>query len=149
MRLQIAWIQSGRGKDKSAAIQSLTADYVKRIRRYTPLDTQELKDEGAVFKLRDQGSGTRAVVLLDSCGKLFSSEELAAFLATHRTRGTQQLTFAVGGPDGFRQESRSAADAVISLGRVTLPHELARVVLLEQIYRAFTILAGHPYHTGH
>ena len=59
------------------------------------------------------------------------------------------LVFAVGGADGFTMETKSAASRLISLGKITLPHDLARVVLLEQIYRAFTILKGHPYHSGH
>jgi 23S rRNA (pseudouridine1915-N3)-methyltransferase len=87
--------------------------------------------------------------LLDSRGKQLSSEELARFLDDHQSRGTQQLLFAVGGPDGFSVEARKAAAFQLSLGKMTLPHELARVILLEQLYRAFTILKGHPYHTGH
>ena len=59
------------------------------------------------------------------------------------------LLFAIGGADGFSEEARRQAGFVLSLGRMTLPHELARVVLLEQLYRAFTILKNHPYHVGH
>jgi 23S rRNA (pseudouridine1915-N3)-methyltransferase len=59
------------------------------------------------------------------------------------------VLFAIGGANGFTAEGRKAAAARLSLGKMTLPHELARVVLLEQLYRAFTILQGHPYHTGH
>ena len=59
------------------------------------------------------------------------------------------LLFAIGGADGFSDEARRQASLVLSLGKMTLPHELARVVLLEQIYRAFTILSNHPYHLGH
>ena len=87
--------------------------------------------------------------MLDSRGKQLSSEELAQLIETHQTRGTQQLLFAVGGADGFSAEARKAAALQLSLGKMTLPHELARVILLEQLYRAFTILKGHPYHTGH
>jgi 23S rRNA (pseudouridine1915-N3)-methyltransferase len=89
------------------------------------------------------------LVLLDSRGRPFSSEEFAEFLRRHQQRGTQALIFAIGPADGFTETARRAAGAHISLGRITLSHELARVVLLEQIYRAFTILAGHPYHLGH
>jgi len=88
-------------------------------------------------------------VALDSRGKQLSSEELAKFIDQHQERGTQELIFAIGPADGWTDETRSQAGLLLSLGRMTLPHELARVVLLEQIYRAYTILKGHPYHTGH
>ncbi len=78
-----------------------------------------------------------------------SSEEFASWLGMHIDRGTPSLLFAVGGADGFADATRKSASQQISLGKMTLPHELARVVLLEQIYRAFTILKGHPYHMGH
>jgi 23S rRNA (pseudouridine1915-N3)-methyltransferase len=151
MKLRIAWIQAKPGKDKSSATASLTADYLKRLARYIPVETAELPNEASLFKQLDKSSGRTAplVVLLDSRGKQFSSEELAKFIDDHQTRGTQQLLFAVGGADGFSTEARKAAGIQISLGKMTLPHELARVILLEQLYRAFTILKGHPYHTGH
>jgi 23S rRNA (pseudouridine1915-N3)-methyltransferase len=88
-------------------------------------------------------------VLLDSRGKQFSSEEFAQFLQNHQDRSSQPLILVVGAADGFSDQARKSASAVLSLGRMTLAHELARVVLLEQVYRAFTILKGHPYHTGH
>ena len=89
------------------------------------------------------------LVLMDSRGKQFSSEEFARFLGDYQDRNPLPLVFAVGPADGFSEEARSAAQHTISLGRMTLAHELARVVLLEQVYRAFTILKGHPYHSGH
>ena len=88
------------------------------------------------------------LVLLDSRGKQYSSEELAQFLQREQLNA-QPLLFAIGGSDGFSDEVRRQADFALSLGRMTLPHELARVVLLEQLYRAFTILKNHPYHLGH
>jgi len=87
-------------------------------------------------------------VLLDSRGKQFSSEELAAFLEREQVHAVP-LLFAVGGSEGFTEEARQQAGLTLSLGKMTLPHELARVVVLEQIYRAFTILQKHPYHLGH
>ncbi len=86
---------------------------------------------------------------MDSRGKQFSSEELARFLGDYQDRNPLPLVFAVGPADGFSDAARDAAQHTISLGRMTLAHELARVVLLEQLYRAFTILKGHPYHSGH
>lgn len=146
MKLRVAWI----GKTKEPAIQSLTAEYLKRISRYTPADGSELASESALLKLTTKSGRTAPVlVLLDSRGKQMSSEELAAFLGDHRDRGTQELIFAIGPADGWSRETLKAASQVLSMGRMTLPHELARVVLLEQVYRGLTILAGHPYHGGH
>ena len=147
MKLKIAWI----GKTKDPAIQSLTAEYLKRIARYADVESLPLSDQAALLKLREK-SGTRpahTLVLLDSHGKALSSEEFAQFLQNHQDRNPQPLVLAIGPADGFSDETRKAAAATLSLGKMTLAHELARIVLLEQIYRAFTILKGHPYHTGH
>ena len=86
---------------------------------------------------------------MDSRGKQFSSEELARFLGDYFDRNPLPLVFAVGPADGFSEAVRGLAQHTISLGKLILAHELARVVLLEQVYRAFTILKGHPYHSGH
>ncbi len=108
-----------------------------------------LKDEAALLKLCEGRGARRRLVLLDSRGKQLSSEELAAFLRDHQDRNPLPLVFAVGPADGFSDTLRAKADFVLSIGRMTLAHELARVVLLEQVYRAFTVLKGHPYHLGH
>jgi 23S rRNA (pseudouridine1915-N3)-methyltransferase len=147
VKLTVAWI----GKTKNAAIQSLTDDYLKRLKQYSEAEGVSIKDEAALLKLcgRD-GRGTRRwLVLLDSRGKQISSEELANFLRDHSERNPTPLLFAIGSADGFSEDMRRQADLVLSLGKMTLAHELARVVLLEQVYRAFTILKGHPYHLGH
>ena len=143
MKLKIAWI----GRTKDASIAALSEEYVKRIGRYAQAEPLELRSEPALLELVEK---TRPVfVLLDIHGKQLSSEELAEFLVVQQERGTKQLLFAVGPADGFSEAAQHAANSRISLGKLTLPHELARVVLLEQLYRAFTILAGHPYHLGH
>jgi 23S rRNA (pseudouridine1915-N3)-methyltransferase len=108
-----------------------------------------LADEAALLKLRDKSRPPPTLVLLDSRGKQFSSEEFATFLKNHQDRNPQPLMLAIGPPDGFSDAACKAASNILSLGKMTLPHELARVVLLEQVYRAFTILKGHPYHSGH
>ena len=141
MKLKVAWI----GKSKDPAANSLAADYLKRLSHYATVEMLELASEAALLKQLEK-SGRVLLILLDQRGKQFSSEELANFLAQHQTRGTQALLFVIGPADGFTDAARSAASATISFGRLTLPHELARVVLLEQLYRAFTILKGHPYH---
>ncbi len=147
VKLKIAWI----GKTRDASIQALTNDYLKRIARYTEAEGLALPNEAALLKLRER-SGTRpahTIVLLDSLGKQLSSVEFAKFLETHQDRNPQPLVLAIGPADGFSPETRKAASAMLSFGKMTLPHELARIILLEQVYRAFTILKGHPYHTGH
>ena len=148
MKVRVAWI----GKTKEPAIAALTEEYLKRISRYAQVEGVTLRDEedllakcGATGK-----AGSKAtLVLMDSRGKEFSSEQFAKFIGDYQDRNPLPLMFAIGGADGFGAESRSAAQHIISLGKMTLAHELARVVLLEQIYRAFTILKGHPYHSGH
>jgi 23S rRNA (pseudouridine1915-N3)-methyltransferase len=151
VKLKIAWI----GKTKEPAIASLTEEYLKRISRYSPVESIPLRDEAdllAKFGASKTGASARdksTLVLLDSRGKEFSSEQFSKFLGDYQERNPLPLGFAIGGPDGFGAEARSAAQHIISLGKMTLAHELARVVLLEQVYRAFTILKGHPYHSGH
>ncbi len=150
MKLRVAWV-SPKSRSKEPGYEVLTDEYVKRIGRYQEIETSILPDEAGILKLvtQSQGRTQPVLVLLDSRGKELFSEQFAKFLETQLSTGIQQLIFAVGPADGFSDEGRRAANHVISLGRMTLPHELARVVLLEQIYRAFTILKGHPYHGGH
>jgi 23S rRNA (pseudouridine1915-N3)-methyltransferase len=145
VKLKIAWI----GKTKDPAIQSLTTEYLNRISRYVEVEGLPLADEAALLKLRDKSRPGHTLVLLDSRGKELSSEEFAEFLQNHQDRNPQPLVLAIGPADGFSDAARKAANTSLSLGKMTLPHELARVVLLEQVYRAFTILKGHPYHSGH
>ena len=146
MRLHIAWI----GRTKSAAIQSLTAEYLKRLSRFAASEARELPSEAALLKLLERAGRTPPVlVLLDSRGRQLTSEEIANFLEFHQSHATQELLFAVGPADGWSDATRATAQTILSFGKITLPHELARVVLLEQLYRGFTILKGHPYHGGH
>lgn len=150
MKIKIAWI----GKTKESAIASLTDEYLKRISRYAPVEGVALRDEAALLDLGGRVAGAKAgakstLVLMDSRGKEFSSEQFAGFLGDYQDRNPLPLIIAIGGADGFSEATRAAAQHTISLGKMTLAHELARVVLLEQVYRAFTILKGHPYHSGH
>ena len=98
---------------------------------------------------RRQGRTPVAVVLLDSRGRSMASEAFAAWLGGRRDEGAQHLVFAVGPASGWTDATRQRACLLLSLGPMTMAHTLARLVLAEQIYRAFTILSGHPYHTGH
>jgi len=146
VKLKIAWI----GKTKEPAIQSLTDEYLKRLGRYVEVDGVALKDESALLKLCARDARPKhALILLESRGEQLSSEEFAKWLGEYQDRSSLSLVFAVGSADGFSDQARQAATLVLSLGKMTLAHEIARVVLLEQLYRAFTILKGHPYHLGH
>jgi len=146
VKIKVAWI----GKTKEPAIQSLTEEYLKRISRYAKVEGAALRDEAALLALArgDRGKERHRLMLLDSRGKQFSSEELAELLAWGQVQ-SMSLLAGIGGSDGFSDEARGEASLILSLGKMTLPHELARVVVLEQIYRAFTILNNHPYHRAH
>ena len=126
-------------------------EYLKRLSRFADAEGVVLRDEAALLRLA-MGEGSRSkyrLVLLESSGKQFSSEEFAEFVRNHRENNPLSLLFAIGPANGFSPEVRRAASNILSLGKMTMPHELARVVLLEQVYRAFTILNRHPYHIGH
>ena len=135
------------------------AEYLQRLRRYFEVETVELKDaarrrggsptrwkeeEARSMLARVSRSGTR--VALDEQGRQMTSRDFASWLARARDGGVSEVAFLVGGPDGLADRVRQDAHLVLSLGRLTLPHELARLVLIEQLYRVGTILAGHPYH---
>ena len=144
MKLKVAWIKAGGAR--SSAVEELAVQYCKRIAAFARIETHEFKTEAALLKSLEKSSAK--LIVLDSHGREFSSEQFAEWLRRQRDSSID-LIFTVGPADGFSDDARRVASMQISLGKMTLPHELARVVLLEQIYRAFTILAGHPYHLGH
>lgn len=141
-------IRKDSGKsDFSAALST----YLKRTSAHATVEMPIFSSEEVLFQsLHRQRTRTAPyLVLLDSRGKQFTSEQFAQWLGKHRDQGQQAIIFAIGPADGWSDEARKQANLLLSLGPMTLQHELARVVLSEQIYRAFTILSGHPYHTGH
>ncbi len=133
------------GKTRREEICSLLDDYVARIRRYAEVEISELRDSSssAMRKLKIEPGAT--VVLLDAAGKQFTSQQFARWLGDLRDRGTRELVFLCGEAEGYPSELREGTRQKISLSSLTMPHEFARVALAEQIYRAFAILAGHPY----
>jgi 23S rRNA (pseudouridine1915-N3)-methyltransferase len=148
VKLFLANISPSRLRAKSPAAEALAEDYTARASRYLPCTTQFHDSEAALFAWLDRLS-TRTVpilILLDSDGKQLSSEDFAGHLVRLRDSGVQSLILAIGPPNGWTAAGRARANLVLSFGLITLPHELARVVLAEQVYRALTILAGHPYH---
>lgn len=133
------------GKTRREEIRALLDDYADRIRHYAEIEITELREAspGALRKLKLDASAT--IVLLDAAGKQFTSHQFAHWLGDLRDRGNRELVFLCGDAGGFPAELRALARQKISLSTFTMPHEFARVVLAEQIYRAFAILAGHPY----
>jgi 23S rRNA (pseudouridine1915-N3)-methyltransferase len=133
------------GKTRREEARTLIDDYIARIRHYAEVEVTELRDAGpaALRKLKLDSNAT--IVLLDAAGKQFTSQQFAKWLSDLRDRGTRELVFLCGDAEGYPADLRAAAKQKISLSTLTMPHEFARVVLAEQVYRAFAILAGHPY----
>ena len=150
MKLRVVWI-APKSRSKEPAYDALAREYVSRISKYQAIEASDLPSEIALLKLLENSAGRTKpmLVLLDGRGNEMSSEQFAKFIETQHSADVQQLIFAIGPANGFSELARKTANKVVSLGQMTLPHELARVVLLEQIYRAFTIIRKHPYHCGH
>jgi 23S rRNA (pseudouridine1915-N3)-methyltransferase len=151
MKITLAAVSPRRTRSKSEASDRLIADYIERATRYIACDSELFDSEAAVLHWLDRQPGRTSAyaILLDSRGQQYTSDEFAAQLGRIRDDGIQRLVLAIGPADGWSQTARQRANLLFSLGRMTLPHQLARVVLAEQVYRALTILAGHPYHSGH
>jgi 23S rRNA (pseudouridine1915-N3)-methyltransferase len=153
MRLHFVW--AGKTKDRRCA--ALVEDYLGRVGRFAACEVSELKEAAAAADekrvvLLESSKLLAAVerddyaVLLDEGGREFTSVELADFIAARQQGGTKRLAFVVGGFAGVSEEVKKRAQLKLALSRLTLTHELARVLLAEQVYRAFTLLAGLPYH---
>lgn len=131
------------GKPRSKEIVALAEKYSSRIAHYANFELLHLKDEKqALSKIKPQDF----VVVLDERGKILASTEFANFIGRHQTQGTKHIVFFIGGENGVEDGLRRRANFVLSLSRLTFPHELALVILLEQVYRAFSIIKGEPYH---
>jgi len=146
MQLTLAHVGSIAGRKD--AFEALTQAYLERCSAYAICRAQAFKTEAALLEWvgKQKGRTAAVTVLLDGRGKQMTSEALAAWLGRQRDDGAQHLVFAVGPADGWSEDARQSASMLLSLGSMTLAHALARLVIAEQIYRAFTILAGHPYH---
>jgi 23S rRNA (pseudouridine1915-N3)-methyltransferase len=115
---------------------------IPESRAGSPAERQ--RDEAA--RLRERIGADSTLILLDERGKNFSSEEFAEKLRAMRDQGGRSVAIVIGGPDGHEASLRESAALTLSFGRLTWPHQFARVMLAEQLYRAATILSGHPYH---
>lgn len=141
MRIRLIFL----GKTRRAECRSMLDDYLARIRKYTELEVVELREDSAALK-KFSLDANETNVLLDATGRNYSTAEFAKWLRSQRERGSaHSVNFLCGGAEGFPESIARHANEKLSLSSLTMPHELARVVLAEQIYRAFTILAGHPY----
>jgi 23S rRNA (pseudouridine1915-N3)-methyltransferase len=132
------------GKTRRPEMRVILDDYAKRISRSCPIEITEVRDGHAAVK-KLEADRAAAVVLLDAAGKNLDSNALAKWLGQLRDRGTREVIFLCGDADGFPDALRQRAHQKLSLSAMTFSHELARVMLAEQLYRAFAILSGSPY----
>lgn len=150
------------GRLKSGPEKDLSARYLDRFAKAGPAIGLELSRVTEVPESRASSADTRKreeaallekslpdaslLILLDERGKALDSEAFATLIGTFRDSGKRDLTLAIGGADGLDPALHAKADAVICLGKMTWPHQLVRILIAEQLYRAVTILSGHPYH---
>lgn len=140
MRMRILML----GRTRRPELRALLEDYLTRIRRYVPLEMIEVRDGDAALR-RLEADRAATPVFLEAWGKQFDSVSFAQWLGELRDRGTRELVFVCGGAEGFPDALRGHTHQKLSLSAMTFSHELARVVLAEQIYRALAILSGGPY----
>ena len=150
MKFRIIWP----GKTRDARLRALIADYAERLSHFVRCEVTELKELGRTDKtgidketkrISDALRPGSLTILLDPEGSEWTSQDLAAQLKSWEDNGVKEIAFVVGGPNGLAPELVARADKRWSLSRLTLTHEMARVLLLEQLYRAFTIVHGLPY----
>lgn len=153
MKLRFVWI----GKTRRAPVRELIREYLDRIGKFVKVEVTELRDRddvgGDTQRIIDKEgedilsrtAGVPFLVALDERGRELDSRKLAELIEKHRLAGTKQIAFVIGGHGGLADGVRERADLVLALSRMTLTHELARVLLVEQIYRALTIIHDLPY----
>jgi 23S rRNA (pseudouridine1915-N3)-methyltransferase len=153
MKLRFVWV----GKTKSAPAKELIREYKARLEKFVNVEVTELRDRddvgGNTQRIVDQEgedilsriADAHFVVALDERGRQLDSRELAKLIERHRLAATKEIAFVIGGYAGLAGAVKERADIVLALSRMTLTHELARVLLIEQVYRAFTIIHGLPY----
>ncbi len=162
MHIQIVAV----GKLKERFWKDACEEYIKRLKRYTKLDVVEVLDrdpqksggdeaaraiekkdiQNTLLKFASSASNSHRTICLDSRGKMLTSEEISQMISNMTVEGVSEISFIIGGSTGLDQQVLKDCDEIISFGKITLAHNLARVVLLEQLYRAFRIMRGEPYH---
>jgi 23S rRNA (pseudouridine1915-N3)-methyltransferase len=147
------------GKTREKFWQMAEAEYAKRIQRYGELHLVAVKEASLealknvelvkqleANKIQEKIGNDEFVLALDKSGQQMESEKLAQFLQNKMLHGSNRITFVIGGPVGLLQDFLKQSDLTLSLSKMTFPHEMAKAILLEQIYRAFTIVRGEKYH---
>lgn len=143
------------GTIKEKFFTDAISEYSKRLSKFCKLQivevAEESKEQNIEKKIEIESERLKNacrgfIILLDRCKQEVSSEELSNMLDTLKSAGTSEVSFVIGGSNGVSEEFKRQANKCVSFGKITFPHQLFRVVLLEQIYRAFTISAGLPYH---
>lgn len=153
MKLHFVWI----GKTRDSHCAALIDEYLKRLSRFTGYEISELKEtpattdedrviEAESLKIQTAIRRDDFIVLLDEKGRYFSSIEFADFVNARQLSSIKRLAFIIGGFAGVNEEVKNRAHLKLALSRMTFTHEFSRVLLTEQIYRAFTLIAGLPYH---
>jgi 23S rRNA (pseudouridine1915-N3)-methyltransferase len=132
------------GKTRRPEMVTALDDYVKRISRSCAIEVIEVRDAAAALKRLDANRAA-ASVLLDADGKVYDSDAFAKWIGEHRDRGMREVILVCGDAEGFPESLRVRVKQKLSLSAMTYSHELARVMLAEQIYRALAILSGSPY----
>jgi 23S rRNA (pseudouridine1915-N3)-methyltransferase len=144
MKFRFLWV----GKTKDKNWRALQEEYFARLAHFVRCEIIEIKDAGKEIEgklILDKLNQSTFVCLLDVKGRSISSHDLAANLENWQNRGLKEVTFIIGGAEGVASEVVERANNSLSLSFMTLTHEMARVVLVEQLYRAFTIIKGYPY----
>jgi 23S rRNA (pseudouridine1915-N3)-methyltransferase len=131
------------GRLKEDYFRAAEAEYCKRLRPHCRLEIAEYRDEAALLAAL---TPLVQVIVLDERGAELSSHEFAHEVVGSAQKTGRELAFLIGGPEGLSEAARRRADRLLAFGRMTIAHRLVRLLLLEQTYRAFTILIGHPYH---
>jgi len=152
VKLHFVWI----GKTRDRACAALIDDYLERTKRFVHFEVSELKEQSSADEKRMIAAEGRKLIsaierddfvtLLDEKGGELDSPQFAEFIVKRQQSGTKRLAFVIGGFAGVSDEVKQRANFRLSLSRMPLTHELARVFLTEQVYRAFTLQAGSPYH---
>ncbi len=151
MKLRIIWI----GKTKDPSLSALASDFLQRLQRFVPVEITEIKDPRTGDDRRQMAveeerllaalDSTDRVVVLDAAGKTWNSPQFATFLGKHLDSDPRRLTFIIGGYNGLTGNVKSRAERTLSLSPLTFTHEMSRMILAEQLYRAMCILKNHPY----
>lgn len=148
MKFKFVWV----GKTRNAHYRALQDDYLQRLSHFVKCDVVEVRDsaphEHAAIegnRILEKLNQTPFVCLLDVAGKGLKSEQMAELIEKWQNSGAKEVSFVIGGADGVSQAVAKRADLRVSLSFLTFTHEMARVVMLEQLYRAFTIIKGFPY----